>query len=139
MRKESNIYIRSCHPTPPHPTQYLHRCNGHFHHLIFLLVQVHLSVSVLSTAGGTKISEIEWFPLFEEWVFVLGSFVFKDEARFLLNGYISNQNRNAENPHVLHENPLYLTKVDVRCTVSRKNCRRFFFEETNTEENYQIF
>jgi len=55
-----------------------------------------------------------------EWVYVLGSLFFKDEARFYLNGYISNQNlrmQSAETLHALQENSLYLTKVGVRFTV----------------------
>lgn len=57
---------------------------------------------------------------FMEWVYVLGSLFFKDEARFYLNGYISNQNlrmQSAETLHALQENSLYLTKVGVRFTV----------------------
>jgi hypothetical protein len=59
-----------------------------------------------------------------------------------LNGYISKQNyriRSAEKPNALHENIPYLTNFDIRYTVSQKNCRRIFFEETNTKENYQNF
>lgn len=59
----------------------------------------------------------------------VGNLFFKDEARFRLNGYISNQNhriRSAENPHALHENPLNLTKVGFRCRVSRKKLSDIF-------------